>query len=113
VNVGTDLAAVYWEPGNRAQFLDLVQALTGAPLSAAAWVASLNTPVEERVSAEREAYAQAVETGPRYKAGDEVGAELGMRVLLVHGDEVVADSGGGGGLWGACAVYKQWLTTLK
>ena len=39
--VGADLAEAYWAPGNGAPFLDLVQRLTGAPLSSAAWVHEL------------------------------------------------------------------------
>jgi hypothetical protein len=107
--VGKDLAEVYWKPGNRAQFLDLVHSLTGAPLTATAWVKHLNTTVEEVVSSESVAYTSAVESGPTYAAGSEV--DLDMRVMLVHGDEVISDSASGG-LHRACEVYKQWLTTL-
>jgi hypothetical protein len=41
VQVGAALSEVYWRPGNSAAFLDLVQQLTGAPLTADAWVAEL------------------------------------------------------------------------
>lgn len=51
--VGKDLTDIYWKPGNRAQFLDLVHSLTGSPLSASSWVEHLNTPCEERVTSER------------------------------------------------------------
>lgn len=111
VNVGKDLAEVYWKPGNRSQFLDLVQTLTGSPLSAEAWVQRLQTPVEVVLKTESEAYELAVKTGPTYAPGSDV--DLDMRVLLVHGDEVIADSAGEGGLSRACGVYKQWLSTLK
>ena len=46
--VGRDLTEVYWRPGNTEPFLGLVQRLTGAPLSADAWVAQLQRPLEER-----------------------------------------------------------------
>ena len=46
--MGRDLAEVYWRPGNTEPFLGLVQRLTGAPLSADAWVAQLQRPLEER-----------------------------------------------------------------
>jgi hypothetical protein len=78
---------------------------------AAAWVDKLNTPLEDVVKSEAEAYAAAVEKGPTYSAGAEV--DLDIRVLLVHGDEVIADSEKSGGLAKACGVYKQWLETLK
>ena len=109
--MGKDLADTYWKPGNRAQFLDLVESLTGAPLSAAAWVQRLNTPVDELIQSEKAAYIQAVQAGPTYAPGSEV--DLDMRVLLVHGDEVIADSADSAGLSGACGVYKKWLSTLQ
>jgi hypothetical protein len=34
-----------------------------------------------------------------------------MRILLVHGDEVIADSAGPTGLRGACETYSAWLET--
>lgn len=46
--MGRDLAEVYWRPGNTEPFLGLVERLTGAPLSADAWVAQLQQPLEER-----------------------------------------------------------------
>jgi hypothetical protein len=109
-DVGKDLAEVYWKPGNRAQFLDLVQTLTGAPLTASAWVEQLNTPSEEVVRTERVAYNQALQAGPAIRSGSEV--DLDMRVLLVHGDEVIADSQTSG-LHQACEEYKKWLATLN
>ena len=37
-NVGRDLTEMYWRPGNGASFLDLVEGLTGSPLTGDAWV---------------------------------------------------------------------------
>ena len=36
-------------------------------------------------------------------------ADLGMHVILVHGDEVIADSEQSGSIQAATAQYKQWL----
>lgn len=47
--------------------------------------------------------------GPALKPGDE--PDLGMRILLVHGDETVADSGEGG-LAKAVEKYKAWLAAM-
>ena len=49
--VGADLAQSYWKPGNSEMFLDVVEKLTGKPLSADAWVQELNQPVKEKVRA--------------------------------------------------------------
>lgn len=103
--VGEELAEVYWRPGNSEMFLDLVQKLTGQPLTADAWVAELEKSTEETVREEREAYERAVKEGPKYKAGESV--ELGMRMVLVHGDVKIADSQEDG-FAGACKKFKEW-----
>jgi hypothetical protein len=43
----------------------------------------------------------------RLKPGSEV--DIGMRVRLVHGDEVISDSETDGGFQGACAKFKAWV----
>jgi Zn-dependent oligopeptidase len=108
-NVGKDLAEVYWKPGNSAAFLDLVEKLTGSPLSADAWVHKLQEDTEAVVASEHAAYEKAVKEGPKYPRGSNV--DLDMRVLLVHGDEVISDSSQSG-FAGACAVYKEWVAKL-
>ncbi|KAJ9524541.1 hypothetical protein QJQ45_024105 [Haematococcus lacustris] len=104
--VGKELAEVYWAPGNGAAFLDLVQQLTGTPLAADAWIKHLEQPLEQLLEQERAAYAEAVAAGPRLKPGEE--PDIGMRVLLVHGDEVIADSADAG-LAAAVAKFKAWV----
>lgn len=36
-------------------------------------------------------------------------ADLGMHVILVHGDDVIADSQKAGSIQAATSQYKQWL----
>ena len=69
VQVGKDLEEVYWRPGNGAAFLDLVQQLTGHPLSADAWVAQLQEPVASLLQHEEQDYKDAVQKGPKLKPG--------------------------------------------
>merc|ERR1719162_16290 len=45
--VGPTLTEKYWKPGNSEMFLDLVQKLTGKPLTGDDWVAVLKEPLEE------------------------------------------------------------------
>mmetsp|Transcript_12072 Transcript_12072/g.36231 ORF Transcript_12072/g.36231 Transcript_12072/m.36231 type:complete len:656 (-) Transcript_12072:500-2467(-) len=106
--VGKKLAEVYWKPGNGVQFLDLVENMTGAPLTGEAWVAALREPLEDKVASEKQAFEAGLKVGPKIPPGQE--PDLGMKILLVHGDEVVADSSQEGGLSGACATYKNWLS---
>ncbi|KAJ3271678.1 hypothetical protein HDV01_006457 [Terramyces sp. JEL0728] len=110
--VGKDLMEYYWKSGNSENFLDLVQGLTKKPLSGDAWIEALNEDVEHHIKSEKAEYEKAVKVGPKYKAGDSV--DLKMRVRLVHGDLVIADSATESkGLAGACAVYKTWVAQLK
>lgn len=104
--IGKDLAETYWKPGNSEMFLDVVQKLTGKPLSADAWVAVLNQPVTQKLADELEDYEEAVAKGPAMPPGAE--PNLGMRVILAHGDEVISDSAEGG-LLAACTAFKDWV----
>ena len=56
---------------------------------------------------ERHAYKAAAAAGPKFPPGSE--PDLGMRVILVHGDDVIADSQEDGSLQAACAKFKQWV----
>jgi hypothetical protein len=56
---------------------------------------------------EKKDYAEAVKAGPKYGPGEEV--ELGMQVVLVHGDEVIADSAVDGSFQAACKKFKGWV----
>lgn len=52
-------------------------------------------------------YKEAVAAGPAIPRG--APCDLGMRVLLVHGDEHIADSTADGGLAPACDKFKTWV----
>ena len=99
--VGKALTEAYWEPGNSEMFLDLVQNLTGKPLSCDAWVTDLEEEIEDKVAAEKKDYAWAV--APR----EELAAvDLDMRMRVLDGDEVLADSERDGGFLAACGVFE-------
>jgi hypothetical protein len=114
--VGPTLAAEMWAPGNSQPFLGLVEKLTGQPLDGAAWVAQLAVPTEARVAAERGAYdaalaaaARATATEARTSQAEEV--DLAMRVRLVDGDFVIADTAAeGGSFLAACAKFEAYIT---
>jgi len=108
--IGPALTAGMWEPGNGTPYLDLVKSLSGKPLSADSWVAHLELDLETLVAAEKKQYDAALAAGPALPAG--AGADLDMRVMLVHGDEVIADSGAGAGAAGLAAAnakFKTWV----
>jgi len=103
--VGKELTAVYWQPGNGEAFLDLVEKLTGKPLTGDAWVDMLKVSVPDKIAAEKEAYAAAVKAGPAQVAL----TSLGMRARFVHGDAVIADSQTDGSFEQACDKFEQWV----
>ena len=109
--VGQDLREVYWTPGNSEQFMTLVERLTGKPLSGDAWVDMLEESTDSVLVAEKEAYDAALVSGPKFASGESV--DLDMRVKLVHGDTVVADTSELGGLFPVCERYKAWLSSLS
>ena len=69
MQVGKDLEEAYWRPGNGAAFLDLVQGLTGEPLSADGWVSKLQESVSSVVQQEEQEYKESVQKGPKVKPG--------------------------------------------
>lgn len=105
--VGKELTQSYWRPGNGAAFLSLVESLTGSPLSAEAWVHELSRPIAKLLEEERKEYDEGLAAGPTFPPGADV--SLGMRVRLVHGDEVIADSEEAGGLNAANTIFKGWV----
>ena len=103
--VGPTLKAEYWRAGSgKPGFLGLVNNLTGKPLSHDAWVKELGEDVEELVKSEREAYEKSLA-----EATSTSDVDLDMRMLFVHGDEVIADSAENGGFLPACAKFKSWI----
>jgi len=108
--IGPALEQSYWEPGNSKMFLDLVETLTGKPLTGDAWVNALKKPVEEKVASEKVDYDKAVvKPAPGQGEGDGK-VDLQMRVRFVDGDEVIADSKEGDFL-AACGTFEKYVAT--
>jgi len=103
--VGPEITEKYWRSGNSEMFLDLVQNLTEKPLTGDAWVRELDEPVELRLATERVEYAKAVEAGPAVKGE----LDLAMRVRIVDGDEVIADSEQEGSFTKACEKFAVYV----
>ena len=102
--VGPTLEEAYWRPGNAEPFLGLVEALTGEPLSGAAWVALLEKDTDLLINQERAAYRMGL-------AEEDLGGEvdLDMHIEIVDGDEKIADTERDGGFLGACAKFESYL----
>eukprot|EP00193_Tetraselmis_chui_P018148 CAMPEP_0177782156 /NCGR_PEP_ID=MMETSP0491_2-20121128/18288_1 /TAXON_ID=63592 /ORGANISM="Tetraselmis chuii, Strain PLY429" /LENGTH=772 /DNA_ID=CAMNT_0019302379 /DNA_START=172 /DNA_END=2490 /DNA_ORIENTATION=- len=105
--IGKELTEAYWRPGNGECFLDLVQNLTGEPLTADAWVEELQQPTDALLKQEKQKYTEALKAGPAIPAGSEV--DMAMVIRMVHGDEVISDSAKEGTFAAASNKFKGWV----
>lgn len=108
--IGPTLASEMWAPGNSQPFLGLVEKLTGKPLDGSAWVAALATSIEERVTSEREAYDAAIAEATTDKKDAAGEVDLAMRVRLVDGDAVIADTEESGSFLAACGKFEAYIS---
>lgn len=99
--VGEELSKAYWAPGSSEVFLEIVERLTGAPLSGDAWVNSLEQDIDELVKDEKKEYDLAVASG-----APDGEIDLDMRMKVVDGDAVLADSAEGG-FKQACVKFQE------
>jgi hypothetical protein len=105
--VGPTLQDAYWKCGNARPFLELVEELTGAPLTGDAWTNSLKERVADKIAAERKDYDQAMATPSTDMQEEELQAALNMVVRFVDGDVVISDSRDVG-LLGACRAFEEF-----
>lgn len=103
--VGEVLTASYWRVGNAEMFFDLVERLTGKPLTGDCWVKELEEDIETKIKTERAAYEQAVKLANPRECGE---VDLGMCMRLVDGDTVIAESGGTSFLQ-ACTKFQDYV----
>jgi len=108
--VGEILTASYWQCGNSEMFFDLVEGLTGKPLTGNCWIERLDTDVDSRIASERRAYERAVAL-PDPRAGGKV--DLDMHMRLVDGDNIIAESGGKTSFLDACEQFETFLQARK
>jgi len=107
-SVGPTLRDAYWRPGNSEPFLGLVERLTGKPLSGDPWVAMLKQEVDSLLAEERVAYDAAVKA----KATAEAAAspDLDMRIKIIDGDDVIADTEADGDFAATCAKFQAYVS---
>jgi len=110
--VGPTLREAYWLPGNSEPFLQLVERLTGSPLTGDAWVAMLKQDVASLLEEEKAAYEAALKsstdeaTAKKQRTAE---PELDMRIKIVDGDEVIADTAVDGGFLATCAKFEAYI----
>eukprot|EP01060_Flectonema_neradi_P011312 TRINITY_DN183_c3_g1_i1.p1 TRINITY_DN183_c3_g1~~TRINITY_DN183_c3_g1_i1.p1 ORF type:complete len:629 (+),score=148.35 TRINITY_DN183_c3_g1_i1:42-1928(+) len=106
--IGNDLKEGFWTAGNSVPFLDLVERMTGAPLTADALVGSIGEDVNDRLKREKALYETGIKEGPKYTDKDDFMSILDMTIRLVHGDLVVSSTEKS--TFGECCTqYKEWI----
>jgi len=101
-DIGAALGRTYWEPGNSRGFLELVEELTGQPLSAEALVAEVSRDVEEAKERTRETVRRAEKMVPSPDPPD-----LDIRLRVIHGAETVVEETTDP--LQAAAAFRTWL----
>lgn len=104
--VGEVLTENYWRCGNAEMFFDLVERLTGKPLTGDDWIKVLEEDIEARVKEERAAYDKSSALPNPREGGD---VDLGMCMRLVDGDVLIAESGSGKSVLQACTQFQNYL----
>jgi hypothetical protein len=106
-NVGPTLTSAYWKPGNSEQFLSLVEDLTGNPLTGDAWVNELKQTVSDVLKMEKDSYDAKIAECSGSKPSDDV--DLDMRIRIVDGDDVLADTEKDGSFLASCKVFEEYV----
>ena len=105
--IGPTLTEAFWKPGNSQPFLSLVEKCTGKPLTGDAWIAELQQDIEDLLVEEKEAYeksiAEAVESTPSENI------DLDMRIRIVDGDKVLADTSEDGSFLATCRRFEKYV----
>lgn len=107
--VGPTITEAYWKPGNSEQFLDLVDRLTGKPLTGDAWVNTLKQKVDDVLKEEKVSYDNKRAQCADGSSSNEI--DLDMRIRIVDGDEVLADTEKEGSFLAACGVFEKYVQT--
>ena len=89
-NVAPLLMKHYWNPGNSQTFKEIIQGLTGKPLSAAALIENTILPLEKRLQ-QSQKRIQIIEKQPTPNWQ----GSLNCQIKLVHGAELIADNKSG------------------
>ena len=105
--VGPLLTDAYWKPGNSEPFLSLVEKCTGAPLSGDAWIDVLKQDLDKLLKEEKAAYEKARTEGETKIADEDI--DLDMRIRIVDGDEVLADTAEDGSFLKTCAKFENYV----
>lgn len=105
--VGPTISKAYWQPGNSEPFLELVENLTGAPLSGEAWINDLKQSVDDLLKEEKVAYDKKRAECASAPSCEDI--DLDMRIRIVDGDTVLADTLEDGSFLATCKKFEEYV----
>eukprot|EP00956_Cyclotella_meneghiniana_P004313 scaffold5294_cov72-Cyclotella_meneghiniana.AAC.20 len=105
--VGPTISEAYWKPGNSEPFLGLVETLTGEPLTGQAWINDLNQSVEDLLKEEKAAYDKKRAECASAPSCEDI--DLDMRIRIVDGDAVLADTLEDGSFLATCKKFEEYV----
>lgn len=106
--IGPLFTEAYWKPGNSEQFLSLVETCTGSALTGDAWISELKQDLDDLLKEEKEAYDKARAECEAKRSADE-DIDLDMRIRIVDGDKVLADTAEDGSFLATCAKFENYV----
>jgi hypothetical protein len=101
--IGPALAEHYWQPGNSVDHNRMLRSLTGDGFSARHLAAECNASAEEACARAETAMRDAAARHYR----DDVPRSLDAHIRIVHGSELIADSGDGEAEM--CDRFEGWV----
>ncbi|KAL7540935.1 hypothetical protein ACHAWF_006820 [Thalassiosira exigua] len=105
--VGPSMTQGYWRAGNSEPFLSLVENLTGAPLTGKSWVNELKQSVEDVLKEEKGKYDAKRAQCAKNLSSDDI--DLDMRIRIVDGDDVLADTAQDGSFMATCKKFEGYV----
>lgn len=105
--VGPTITEAYWQPGNSEPFLGLVENLTGSPLTGNAWVNELKQSVDDVLKEEKVNYDKKLAECAEDTSSKDI--DLDMRIRIVDGDNVLADTAEDGSFLATCKVFEKYV----
>jgi len=105
--IGPDLTTAYWRPGNARRFLEYIEALTGAPLSADHLARQANRTIEAALNEAQTSIANLANV-PVFDAP----VNLNANIRVMHGNDLVA-GGDGKPFAGTADEFAAWVHSLE
>jgi len=105
--IGPDLTTAYWRPGNARRFLEYIEALTGAPLTADHLAGSVNRSIDTALEEAQASIANLVNVPVHDQP-----VNLNANIRVMHGNQRVA-GGDGKSFAETASEFAAWIQSME